>query len=796
MPVSVPESHLSRLKCMKTAQVRVLAAVIVRVAFGLFTGFALFPAAAEAHLDANLVGVPPSAPAEWEYHGISAEESKRWIREGIIFAAWAAQWRDEGFSAETAGAWHRIANVYTAGGFLKNGFSPEEAGEWIDQGIKSGLRAREYLAAGIEAREAGTFWRKGLYPDEVKEWRNAGFDAESMRAWRNGPRVSRFYFTRDSAFSQAVYDVEFARSWRNAGFTAEEAQRAGIYRFELAEAKSWRDAGFSFTEMVRWRDSGFHLDEAVASRGAGLSAAAAELRRYDASAREDERTQFSADITVKGDGTLDIVETVTIIDRPGGAYRTGYYKELQPQACTTSGSARIFADPRMQVRSVELDGRSGEHVLTEGGLLFQQNGAPLPEGEHRLTLAYTTDRVVLDEPHHDELCIVIAGTVRPGDYLRNASATVRLPPGAHVIFAGGNAGLPERKDFVWEIEETGQGDIVRYAVTRPLRESMAFSVNLGFVKGYTRATRLQEFVFLDRKSGRFLSSLLVFLSGLAVSLFYYLLVWFRVGRDPKGQGGAPTEFSPPGDIEPAGMRAYLGKGKTDHLSVAALLLSLAQRGIITISEANGTYTMEKTGSVLPPLAESEEGFLTELFRDGNTVILTGRPVKTQLARAGRWLKAFWRSEYGKQTERNSRYLWPGIIISLLFLGTSLAMIDSRELIERGEAGLVLSGYAAFLAAGFGLLALLFARLFRRPSKESVHLLERFRAYSDFLRRSFTDAPGRTFLPPLLQEHLPYAIAAGIGCDDLMIRNTEAKWYRGSSGGFSCADFSRTVQRAW
>jgi hypothetical protein len=64
----------------------VLPGLIILIAFLSALGIALFPADTAAHLDDNLIGVPPSNTSEWNYYGIGVEESKQWIEEGIIFA--------------------------------------------------------------------------------------------------------------------------------------------------------------------------------------------------------------------------------------------------------------------------------------------------------------------------------------------------------------------------------------------------------------------------------------------------------------------------------------------------------------------------------------------------------------------------------------------------------------------------------------------------------------------------------------------------------------------------------------
>jgi uncharacterized membrane protein len=243
------------------------------------------------------------------------------------------------------------------------------------------------------------------------------------------------------------------------------------------------------------------------------------------------------------------------------------------------------------------------------------------------------------------------------------------------------------------------------------------------------------------------------------------------------------------------MRALLERGRTDHLSTTAEVLSLAQRGFIRIFESEGIYKIEKMQTVSGQLPDWEKGFLSTLFHERDMVVLTGRSERKQLSRASQSLKSSVKREYRKQTEYNTCYLWPGIIISVLFLGASLSILDKTELFERGKAGVVLTSYTAVLVIGFGLVSLLFARLLRRPTKEYVDMLERLDAYADFLKRNFSGLNIRSYIPPFLQEHLPYAIAAGIDVDGLLIQNNEAKWYKGSSGGFGCRDFILTVKRS-
>lgn len=591
-----------------------------------------------------------------------------------------------------------------------------------------------------------------------------------------------------------------ARKWRDAGFAAHEAHRSGTYGIELAEATKWKGTDFSFDETVQWKDSGFTLKEAVCSRDDGLSAVDAELKRYDKSDdKGDEITSLDTDITVNKDGRLDVVETIAIIDRPGGAYENGYYKPLPKKANLRSLRSFEFAQttyssPGFHVKSIELDGTPADYSVSNGVLHLGTKNKPLQEGTHLIRISYTTDSRILDEPHHDELYFSVVEDNYKGRSIRSASVTVRLPKGADVIFTDGEAGLHQRKDFVSSIEETESGDIARFALTRPLREGMDFAVNVAFIKGYVNEGRLQKLGQLDKRAGRFLSSLAICLLGLVAAFVCHFIAWFKVGRDPKGRGTTVTEFSAPDRMDPARMRVLYRDGRVDYVSVAAELMYLAERGLIKIFEREGAYTIEKMPVDTADLPPSAKEFSAASFGERSEVILMRRKKKREVSNAAHALKTLLKKEYRKHSVSNRRYLRPGITVSLVSIGASLAIIDCNEL-DNGNAGIVIAFYATFLAAAFGVLFFVFMKLLRSPTDEYVRFREQIEGYVGFLARSFVGGGASVFLPPFLREHLPYAVAAGIDAHDLMIRNGETKWYQGTSGGFGCADFIKLVKKS-
>ncbi|GEM_PF-1577156 len=768
--------------------------------FQIIMFVSLSPCVLHAEIDDNLKGVPPSDISEWNYYGFSAEESKQWIEEGIIFAGWAAQWRDEGFTAEAAGQWRKITNVYTAGDFLKNGFSATEGEKWIKSGIQSGLRAREYLSAGLPAEEAGEYWANGIYPDEIKEWRDTGFDARTMMEWCYGPIESTFFLTKDSPYGRNLYKPEAAAQWRDAGFAAQEMQSSGMYRFELAEAVQWKAAGFAFSEAVQWRDLGFSLDQAVSNGKSGLDPVAAEQQRYESSNEKvDEITDLDVEITLNNDGSMDVVETVTVVDRPGGFYEKGYYKELPKKARLRSIRSHGYATKEysgtvFKIRSVEIEGKAGNYYIADDVLHFGSKDRPLPEGKHQIKLSYSTDSRVLYEPHHDELSFGIIEDNPQGRYVKNASATIRLPKGAHVIFTDGNGGLEGRSHYISRVEETESGDVVYFTLTTPLKTKMNFTANVGFIKGYVTESRMHKFVKLDRETGRLMTSLAVFVTAFAALFLYYFIVWFAVGRDPKSKGPAITDFSPPENMDPATMRAILTRGKVDYLSVTAELIYLAELGLIQISGSSEKCRIIKTSAEPVKLPPAAQQFYTNLWAGIQTELTLIRKQKCDvLSVAAQSLKNWLKSEHNRHLVSNARYLWPGIIFAVLAVVFALAIIDYREY-DFGKARILIPIYTGFMITTFALLILIFRRLLRSVTEKYAGLAAQVKSYADYLSLSYADISASGFVPLYLREHLPFAIAAGIDLKDVMIRKGDVKWYDGPSG-LKFGDFNKLVRKS-
>ena len=740
-------------------------------------------------------GFVPEDALSWKRVGIGPAEARQWVMAGIQFAEWANQWKGEGFGPADAAKWVRTANVYTAGEFRKRGFSPADATAWMENGVLSALRAEEFRKIGLGPKEAGRWWKLEFYPEEISPWRDAGFGPEDALKWKYGEKE---YLDDGVSWSRTVFPVEWAREWRGAGFTSDEAKRAMLIGLKFPEAVEWKRAGFGTLEALRWRDSGFAFTDAARLRAEGLGPVEAEERRDALTGKvEDEITSLHADIDLREDGSVFVTETFEVLNRPGGAIQ-GCFERILPARITLryrSSSSR-YASPTYERIVAFIDGNPapvdvvkdshGDRTLCIGG-----TGSRLTEGAHAITISYVTEDRLITLRDREELFFDVTGRYLKMP-LRRASATVRLPQGADVVFAGGFAGLRERKDFTARVRELNGSDVVEYAVWRPLKAEMGFQVSVGFTKGFVRTSLWKKARQFDQATGRLLTSLLILLLGLCGTLSYYCVAWHRVGRDPKA-GLVLREFEPPAGASPALIRYIVKRRRVDDVSVAATLVHLAQHGATRIDERQGAYQVRMAGPA-EGCAPLEREVLATVFGDSDRFVLGMARTRATLQRARSSMTRMLEAEYRTYFVSNSRYLWPGLLLSAATVLGSLLVLNLRS---GGKAETFLKLYSAFQVGTFGFLGLLFYFLLKTPTMEGRKLLDKIAGYRDALAANYRKEESGTSDPgisPFLARHLPYAMALGIECDRLAFRWDSTAWVTGRSGGFSVRDFVASIRR--
>lgn len=737
-------------------------------------------------------GFSAASGGEWRYYGFQPGEARAWLAAGIEFPGWANQWKSEGFQPGEAGLWKDLTNVYTAAGFVKEGFSLAEAKVWLAGGVRSALRAREYRGGGIDAATGARFWALAIYPDDAGPWFRAGFSPEETLAWRYGPKDVAFYHTAASPHSRTVYRLESAVAWRAAGFAPEEAHRLSGFGVELAEAKSWLAAGFAADELLAWRDSGFSPATARRYLDAGLPPAPAEAAEFGASwAMLDEIPELAADLELLADGRLEVRLALTLLNRPGGAYADEFILPLPAETPLRYGQGHYrSATPTYRIKGVEVGGAAAEYRYDQGTLAI-----PLGPGEEAksIGIAYTTDDRLLAFPHHDELSFTLIAD-NPGAVIRRARLAVLLPPGADVVFAEGEAGLPGRQDLLARVEELPTARRVVFTATRVLREKMSLRGNVAFTRGHVNPGPLRKFASLDHRLGRALTGLLVFVAGLLISSAYLLRVWHQYGRDPELPVSLQKSLSP-GNLSPAEARLFATGGRVDGTSLLATLIHLAQLGALSLAENGGRFTLRREPAASAGLFPPEAAFLAELFAAGDSLTLSGRPAGRRLKLALRALRHPLRESFGNYYRSNLKYLFPGLAMSALAVA---AGVYSLKIDEFGR----LEGFRVFFAVALSLVALaqlaFFRYLLKAPTAAALQRRDALRGYRRHLETDLRlgKDPGG-YLTPAQLNHLPFSLALGLDLGGMAIRRGQANWFHSRSGPFAVGDFAaalRTLSR--
>jgi uncharacterized membrane protein len=302
------------------------------------------------------------------------------------------------------------------------------------------------------------------------------------------------------------------------------------------------------------------------------------------------------------------------------------------------------------------------------------------------------------------------------------------------------------------------------------------------------------------------------------------MIWGMVGKDPAAGTIVPL-YEPPDNMSPAAMR-FLERMGFDEKAFTAAIMGLAAKGYLTIEQDESkTYKLARRKNATDKdsrLSADEKSLARTLFEDGSPLVLKNKN-HAVLARASKDLETNLHATMEKTDfVTNARYLWPGVILSLLTIAAVVrltggsqvavalfmsvwltgwsfgvyALVSSviRAWKSARTEGVLGAGQAGFLtlfsipfvageciglgvliwACGFaatGLIAacigvnVLFHHLLKAPTLAGRALMDRVEGFKMFLKAVDSDRlqtiarPDKT--PQLFERFLPYAFALGV-----------------------------------
>jgi len=526
----------------------------------------------------------------------------------------------------------------------------------------------------------------------------------------------------------------------------------------------------------------------------------------------DERIlDYQSAITVLPDAGMLVSETIRV-RAEGRAIRHGIYRDFPTDYRDRFGNRFRVA---FQVVGAERDGHAEPyHSKRIGNGVRVYLGASnrlLPRGEHTYVIRYRTDRQLGYFADHDELYWNVTGNgwAFPIDHVE---ASVHLPAAVPAAAIHGEAytGRQGARGHAWRSWQ--EGAVLHFETTAPLAGHEGLTIVASWPKGYVHQPDTRE------RLGRLLAdNRHLFAGGAGLLLLYafYLLVWWRLGRDP-APGNIIPLYTPPEEHSPASLR-YLRRMGYDNKTFATALVGLAVKGALLLEQRGDKYVATRRNKRVQ-MGPGEQALMGRLFAHRDEIVFEQANHTTIGAARSAHRRALARHYEKRYFVGNGLWLLPGILITLAVLAVTVALIpDAARRATAAFMAFWLSGWsvgvsflgimvfkawkaarsgggyggAVFISlfalpflfgefAGIGVLGsqggvalvpilllavaanVLFYQLLKAPTLAGRRLLDRVDGFRLYLEVAEGDelklAGGPRKTPALFEQYLPYAMA--------------------------------------
>ena len=387
---------------------------------------------------------------------------------------------------------------------------------------------------------------------------------------------------------------------------------------------------------------------------------------YAQSSQEEIITNFHANIEVQQNGDLIVTETISVEARQR-QIRRGIFRDFPLTFVDDKGKIQKVG---FKILSITRDGKpdSYHHQWSSASVRTYIGEADvfLPPGAYTYEIKYWTDRQIRFFEEHDELYWNVTGTA--WDFpIQTASASVNVAEGGlitDVNFFTGPAGSTDQfADARVSVDQRS----ANYSATTRLARHEGLTIVAKLAKGTVDApSGKQNFNWFMREFGH---TVVAGLTLLAISI-YYLLMWFSIGRDPASPATVPRWDLPDG-MSPALVNYIHNKGLSDD-GIAAAILSLAVKGLITIDNAGNKLHITKTTAQPSDQLPLGEEVIYNRLSSKQTFKFTKSNGKSVLKLRNSFQKVLEREHRGVYYKHNSIWVVFGVILSIVGLLTTMA----------------------------------------------------------------------------------------------------------------------------
>jgi len=470
-------------------------------------------------------------------------------------------------------------------------------------------------------------------------------------------------------------------------------------------------------------------------------------------AEQERITSFDSAITVNQDGSMRVENTIGAMVT-GDQIVHGIYYDFPTIYSNTRTGGRLVIDFR--VLGVQRDGQTEPYTVEnwENGKRVKIGSADtvIDPGEHTWLLQFTVDRELGYFADHDELYWNVTGNgwVFPID---RASATVTLPTGAAAKITGLSAYTGASGSTTSAVTTTqGADGTPTFVTTSILNPREGLTIVVGWPKGFVQApTAATRFGWFLRDNGALIAGLL----GVLLVFLYYMIVWYRYGKDPD-RGTIFARFAPPEGMSPGGVR-YLSRMAHDSKTFTAALIDMAVKRYISIHQERHKYWIERDTAPESVLSDDELALAGVLIGTSARVDFErehAEEIQRAILASKRPLEADYQPRFFVS---NIGYLLTGILLSI-GVGVLTFFLSTRGNALQFVALIVVGVALAVMAAVFGSTL----KSYTQQGRKLVDEVAGFKMYLSVTekdRMNLLNPPERT--PEMFEKFLPYALALDV-----------------------------------
>jgi len=374
---------------------------------------------------------------------------------------------------------------------------------------------------------------------------------------------------------------------------------------------------------------------------------------------------FDSDITLNEDASMIVIENIKVY-ASGNKIKRGIYRDFPTKYKDDYGNnINIRFDVLEVLRDGNPESFHTEKLRNGIRVYFGRSDYFLPTGEYTYTIKYQTDRQIGYFDKYDELYWNVTGN--GWDFLiEKATATVNLPESVSRddLKLSGYTGFSGFKGNDYKAEILNSKKIIFRSISM-LNPKEGLTIVVQFPKGLVyEPSQSDKLAYFIQDNSQVVFGLI----GMLALIFYYIMIWWRVGKDPS-KGLIIPLYEPPGNMSPAAIRFIMEMGYDDKIFTSTIV-SLAVKGYLKIEEDGKDYSLVKTYSN-KTLTSDEKAVLDRLSfkgKNGNQILELEQKNHTILQKAIKGLKNSLKNNYEKTYFlTNRKYFLIGILISVLIL---------------------------------------------------------------------------------------------------------------------------------